>query len=67
MELISHEMEVFLPRGEPGKPPEEVLDLVVRTTGDGWSRTPRSATLPSLSGSQASSSAANNLSPLWNC
>lgn len=29
MELISHEMEQFLPREEPGKAPEQVLDLAV--------------------------------------
>jgi tetratricopeptide (TPR) repeat protein len=29
MELISHEMEVFLPREGPSEPPEEALDLAV--------------------------------------
>lgn len=29
MELICHEMELFLPREEPGELPEEVLDLAV--------------------------------------
>jgi tetratricopeptide (TPR) repeat protein/energy-coupling factor transporter ATP-binding protein EcfA2 len=29
MELICHEMEVFLPRGDVGRPPQEILDLRV--------------------------------------